>query len=202
MQSWPHTHSALRMTPSDAVYLSKWWHSWIEKAHLISNHHRVDVSECGATPRCSVEVPHHGRGIQLCSLREIKTTVLCAFLTIALPTPCSTHWTRRLLFIVDSTMVFEREAAWVTGLGPTDTPISRARSPHSQSEGPDLVQAEENDNPIVLAKEPAYKSSYEEGHCPVTGSITQSPMQESPTQSKPRAEDTAHDAPTEVVTEA
>ena len=42
----------------------------------------------------------------------------------------------------------------------------RAWSPHSENEGSDLVQAGENENPIVLIDETGHASSSEEGNFP------------------------------------
>ena len=86
---------------------------------------------------------------------------------------------------------------------PTGTPYSRVRSTHSPSEGPDLIQAGETDNPINLADEPSPDpSSGDDRFPPDRVDYSASPMRESPTRSNPNAETTQREAPTEVVTEA
>ena len=75
---------------------------------------------------------------------------------------CPTHSSRRPLFRVGSEQWYQNtrpcESSCMS-VRPTSSTNLRARSPHSQSEGSDLVQAGENENPIVLTDEPGYASS-------------------------------------------
>ena len=85
---------------------------------------------------------------------------------------------------------------------PTGTPLSRVRSPHSQSEGPYLIQAGETDNPIILADEPGYRSSSEDDRFLDWVDNSASPMRESPIRSNPDAKHAQRKTPTEIMTEA
>ena len=83
-------------------------------------------------------------------------------------------------------VVLEPEAAWLLrcmSMRPTGTPFSRVRSPHSQSEGPDLIQANETNNAIILADESGYKSTSEDDRFLDWVEYSASPMHESSVQS-------------------
>ena len=83
---------------------------------------------------------------------------------------------------------------------PTDTPFSRVQSLHSQSEGPNLIQAAEIDNPIILADEQGYRSSSDDGRFLDWVDYSASPMRESPVRSNLDVEHAQRETPTKVVT--
>ena len=71
---------------------------------------------------------------------------------------------------------------------PTGPPFSRVRSPHSQSEGPDLIPVGQIDNLIILAHKPGYRSSFEDDRLIDGVDCSVSPMRQSTVRSTPNVE--------------